>query len=142
MGKINANTSIIISRGSGSPCSLIFMMFNMASNNCQKIKGKMKNGRKVKMPSKIFCVLLNSIVNCGRGYLQNKIINEKKRQKKTALSSSLITISDGLIFVIASAVKTATATTAFVAATSTTRSVSARSCFVNHQGLSQEIETV
>jgi len=42
----------------------------------------MKNGRKVKMPSKIFCVLLNSIVNCGRGYLQNKIINEKKKAKK------------------------------------------------------------
>ena len=142
MGKIKANTSIRISLGSGSPCSLIFIMFNIASNSCQKINGKMKKGRKVKMPSRIFCVLLNSIVDSGRGYLQINSLMLKNGQKKTALSSSLITISDGLIFVIASAVKTATATTAFVAATSTTRSVCARSCFVNHQGLSQEIETV
>ncbi len=44
----------------------------------------MKKGRKVKMPSRIFCVLLNSIVDSGRGYLQINSLMIKNGQKKTA----------------------------------------------------------
>ena len=72
-----------------------------------------------------------------------KIVKSKNMNKKKLPlgRSSFRTISDGLIFVIASAVKTTAATT-LVATTAAAGSISSWSCFVNHQGLTQEVETV
>src|SRR5688500_14346734 len=112
------------------------MMWKMPCAICQRIIGVRTNGRSVKMPRTIFCALLNTIIEV---YIEEDLGEGKKKLLRRAVR---FTISDGLIFVIASAVEAA-ATAAFVTtATAASRSISTRSCFIHYKGFAQEIETV
>jgi hypothetical protein len=61
MGTIKEAMDIKISVISGSPPLLVAMTLMTNLKISRKINGKVMKGRKVKIPSTIFCALLNSI---------------------------------------------------------------------------------